>query len=250
MILQYGAYAHDLNECMLRVSTQGIFDKFNRRMGDSVEWTILGVKQADTQEDLTDALTDLVTAYNFDYEDVTLFLADGTTPTHHAVLNDDTFGGVKVVVPPTFLNGPWTGRIEYLNRRTYYIVLRWELRNGTGLYSWKERLLIRGNGGSKWKWSPQEIGAPQNQTLQTVTTIQYIQEGEAVGRHAYPTAAPPLYPLIEHGEMRETSYESAQDIRYSDLLAAAEAEMYPLAWRYVMEAAVPETFTGFALPTL
>jgi hypothetical protein len=252
VIFKYGSYAHSLNEVMLRTSVQGIFDKFNRRMGSTVEWTILGVKQvadqatpALTQAALTTALGTMETAYQSDYQNAILYLPDGTTATQHQLLNAGTFGGVKVVVPPSYVNGPWTGRIEYLNRRTYFIVLRAEFRTGTGYYSWKERLMIKGNGGAKWRLSPQEVGVPQYQVLQTATRFLYVQQGESIGRATYVTPSAVLFPSVEHGDERELHYETPDDMRYG-----SSPEMYPLAWKYVMESATVQTFAGFVLPTL
>ena len=64
---------------------------------------------------------------------------------------------------PSYLNGPWTGRVEYSDRRMYQIGLRAEYRYGDvedSLYSYRERLLIKGTGSPKWRYSPQEVGTP------------------------------------------------------------------------------------------
>lgn len=251
MIFKYGSYAHDQDEVMVRTSVQGIFDKFNRRMGDMIEYTIVGVKQvadnADpevTKANLTSALQSLTDAYDVDYQDIGLYHDNGSTLTRHVVTNAETFGGIKVVVPPSFINGEWTGRIEYLNRRTYYLVLRAEIRVGEGLYSWNERVTIRGTGGPKWRYSPQEVGVPQAQTLQTVTTFWYVQEGECVGRLDWENPADPLYPVIEHGEMRVRTFETAKDI------VVGGAEMFSTSWKYFMEATLDQGFNAFDVPSV
>lgn len=251
MIFKYGSYSHDQDEVMVRTSIQGIFDRFNRRMGSMIEYTIVGVKQvadnanpATTQANLTSALTTLSTAYDTDYHDFGLYLNDGTTATEHLVTNASTFGGTKVVVKPSFMNGPWTGRIEYLNRRMFYLVLRAEIRTGSGLYSWNERLTVRGTGGAKWRYSPQEIGAPQAQTLQTATSFWYVQEGENVGRTGYEPPSDPLFPVIEHGEMRVRTFETAKDI------VVGSKEMYASTWKYFMEATLAQGFNSFYVPNV
>jgi hypothetical protein len=251
MIFKYGSYAHDQDEVMVRTSVQGIFDKFNRRMGDMIEYTIIGVKQvADdpnpetTKANLTTALQSLTNAYNEDYKDFGLYHDDGTTATRHVVANAETFGGTKVVVAPSFMNGPWTGRIEYLNRRMYYLVLRAEIRVGSGLYSWNQRLTVKGTGGPLWRYSPQQVGDPQGQVLQTATSFWYVQEGENVGRQDYEPPDEPLYPSIEHGEMRVRTFESAKDI------VVGGAEMFVTSWKYFMEATVSQGFNAFLLPSV
>jgi hypothetical protein len=251
MIFKYGSYAHDPDTVMLRVSVQSLFDKFNRRMGDMIEYTLIGfIEVADdpdpevTKAALTEALEELRAAYNDDYQDFGLYHDDGTTPTVHQVSNEETFGGTKVVVAPSFMNGPWGGRIEYSNRRMFSLVLRAEIRVGEGYFSWREKITIKGTGGPKWRYSPKMVGAPDAQTLQTATSFWYIQEGEAVGRLDFPTPAEPLYPLIEHGEMRERTFSTAEDI------VIGGAEMFGASWRYAMEAVTDQGFSAFVVPTV
>jgi len=251
MIFKYGSYSHDQDEVMVRTSVQSIFDRFNRRMGDMIEYTIIGVKKVPyntddetTKEDLTTALQELTDAYDVDYEDFGLYHDDGTTPTRHIVTNNETFGGTKVVVAPSFMSGPWTGRVEYVDRRMYYLVLRAEIRVGEGLYSYSERLTIRGTGAAKWVYSPQEIGDPQAQTLQTSTSFWYVQEGECVGRQDWEAPADPLFPSIEHGEMRVRTFETAKDI------VVGGQEMFSTSWKYFMEATVSQSFSAFDVPSI
>lgn len=252
MIFKYGSYSHDQNEVLVRVSVDAIMDKFMRRMGEQIEFTIIGVKKVSdgatpalTQAALTTALQGLTDAYNVDYQDFGLYLDDGTTATRHIVTNAETFGGVKVVKPPTFMNPPWGGRTEYLNSRMYYVVLRAEIRVGEGLYAWDQKITIKGTGGSKWRYSPREVGSPEAQTLQTATSFWYIQEGSAVGRKEYVAPDDPLFSGIEHEEERIITYESPKDIRVD-----SDPEMFVTSWRYMMEATTDAGFTAFDVPTV
>ena len=251
MIFKYGSYSHDQDEVMLRVSSQGMFDRFMRRIGDVHEWTILGVAKVDYNSDpevmkaaLTTKLDGLIAAYNVDYQDAGLYHDDGTTLTRHAITSADTFGGVKVVSPPSFFNVPWTGRPEYLNLRTYQVVLRFELRVGSGQYSWHERITIRGTGGSKWRYSPRMVGTPQAQTLQTATSFWYVQEGEAIGRQDWVTPSDPLWPTIEHEEMRIRTFDTPKD------MVVGGNEMFHTSWKYYMEATTDQGFSAFILPSI
>jgi hypothetical protein len=216
-----------------------------------IEYTIIGVKQVvddpnpeTTKANLTTALQNLTNAYNEDYKDFGLYHDDATTPTRHVVTNAETFGGTKVVVAPSFMSGPWGGRIEYLNRRTYYIVLRAEIRVGDGLYDWSERITIRGTGGAKWRYSPREVGSPEAQTLQTATSFWYVQEGENIGRQDWYPPADPLFPGIEHGDMRVRTFETARD------KVVGGNEMFATSWQYFMEATTDQGFSAFILPSV
>lgn len=243
MILKWGSYAHAQDEVGIRIEKRSIFDTFNRRMGMIHEWTIIGAIHANSQSALTTALSSLETAYDSDYLNLILYLNDGTTATQHQLLNSATFGGTKVI-GFGYIDGPWKMRCEYANRRTFWIKIRGEIRTGTGHWAWHEKMSVKGTGGTKWRYMPRLSGAPIAQTLQTDTPFYYVQEGSAVGREAYIAAPGPVYPGIEHVEMREIAYHTPKDIRVGD------NEMYLTTWRYVMEATTDQGFSAFTIPTV
>lgn len=254
MIVTYGGYTHDRDEVAVRSAVTAVYDTFGRQMADVVEYTLLGVLQVPNNVDplvmqaaLTTKLNGLIAAYAVPDQDFAVNLDNGVKSAHF-IDSSKTFYGVQVVRPPAFLNGPWTGRIEYLNRRTYTITLRAEFRYGDGtpeapdLFSYRERILIKGTGSPKWRYSPRQVGTPQAQTLQTITTFYYVQEGESVGRQGFPAPNDPLYPIIEHGEDRVIGYSSPADMSING------NEMFATQWRYVMEATIAQSFTVFVLP--
>lgn len=249
MIFKKGSYSHDQNSVGLRVEFFSIFDQMKRRMGEKIRYTLVGVLRANSQSELTTKINALVAAYQTDYENVGMYLDDGTTPTSHTITNSATWGGVKVVAGPNFINGPWSGQPEYANQRTFYIVLEAETRSGSGTYAWKERLLIKGTGAAKWVYSPQQVGDPQFQTLQTSTSFWYVQEGTAVS-HGESFIAPPgpLFPGAEHGDMREISYETGDDIVWDNATSSLKTRQNRSSWKYYMEATVSQGFTAFILP--
>jgi hypothetical protein len=238
---KYGTFEHDQNTVALRITLVSLFDRFRRRMGESIRYDVVGVIKGTSQSDLTSKLTALELAYKDDYKDWTLFLDDGTTPTVHAIESADTFGGTKVLSGISYLKGPWTGRPEYANQRSFAVSLGCEKRVGEGYFSWKERLTIRGTGGPRWVYSPNIANDPQSQTLQAATAFLFIQEGVLVSREDYYAPNDPIYPLIEHEEQREITYETADDI------VVGGQEMFKTHWRYVMEAT---TFGGFSALTV
>lgn len=245
----YNGYDHGESGVGIRMEYQGIFDSFKRRMGDKIRIVGVGVIREDTQAALTAAITALMTAYEEDYGDCTLFDNDGAE-TAHKIVNSNTYGGVKVVQPPTFINGPWSGQPEYANQRTYTFILQAETRTGFGVAAWKERLIIKGTGAPKWRYSPQITGDPQLQILQTNTSFWYIQEGRAVGHDEYVAPPGPLFPDAEHGDMREVTYETPSDIVYDKDSESLIGRMPTTQWKYVMEATVSQGFTAFLLPSL
>ena len=245
----YGSYDHGESAVGLRMEYQGVFDSFKRRSGEKVRINGVGVVRAEGQAALTAALAALITAYQSDYQDCILYDNDGAE-TVHKIVSANTYGGVKVIQPPTFINGPWSGQPEYANQRTFTFILQAETRTGTGLAAWKERLLIKGTGAPKWKYSPQITGDPQLQILQTSTSFWYIQEGRAVGHDDYIAPPGPLFPSIEHGDMREISYETPSDIVYDSESGNLIGRLPTTQWRHAMEATVSQGFTAFILPSL
>lgn len=242
MILKWGSYAHSQDEVGVRITRRSIFDTFNRRMGEIEDWHILGAIHATSQAAITTALASLEAAYAEDYRDLILYLADGTTETRHKLLSSSTFGGTKVT-GFGYIDGPWKMRCEYANRRTFWASVRGERRTGSGQWAWRERLRIVGTGGPKWTYMPQLVGYPTAQTLQTATPYFYIQEGMAVGRQSYIAPPGPMYPQIEHEELRHIDYLTPKDMRYG-----GQNEMFTTTWRYVMEATSMQGFTNLFVP--
>jgi hypothetical protein len=242
MILKWGSYAHSQNEVGIRITKRSIFDTFHRRMGEVEDWHILGAIHADSQAAITSALSGLETAYNTSHQDLKLFLSDGTTETQHVLLNDDCFGGTNCT-GFGYIDGPWKMRCEYANRRTFWASVRGERRVGTGQYAWKESVTIKGTGGQKWRYMPRLIGVPLAQILQTDTPFYYVQEGMAIGRETYIAPPGPLYPGIEHEEMREIRYFTPKDMRID-----YKNEMFTTTWRYFMEATTDQGFSAFVIP--
>lgn len=246
MRAKYGTYWHDRNELAVRMEYRAKFDTFQRRIGEDIRVTIIGRKKANSQAALTTALNNLFNAYQSDYLDFVLYLDDDVTPTNRILINSGTFGGVKVIAGPNMLDGKgiWGQRPDYAGQAAYYIVLGASTRVGSGQYAYQERLLIKGTGAAKWRYSPQITGAPQSQILQDQTSFWYIQEGSAVGRDAYLSPNAPLYPGIEHADMREIIYESPRDIVVGD------QELFGTRWKYFMEATTAQGFSSFVIPTV
>lgn len=244
MLFKYGSYSHQQNSVALRITLISTFDRFRRRMGATQRWDLVGVVRGTSQSDLTTKLGALETAYDSDYQDWTLCLDDGSTPSVHVVTSAGTFGGTKVLSGVNYLNGPWSGRPEYANQRTFTVSLGMETRVGTGYYSWKEKLTIRGTGGPRWRFSPSIDAVPLAQTLQLYTSFHLIQEGTLLAREDWYAPQTPVEPSWEHQELREVSYETADDIVVGD------QEMFRTSWRYVMELNAYAGFSSLTVPSI
>jgi len=244
MILKWGSHNHEQDEVGVKIHYRSVFDKFGRRIGDVQEWHILGAVIGTSQSNLTSKLQTLEEAYQTDYQNLGLYLNDGSTATRHTVDNADTFGGTHVVYFG-YVEGPWKMQLEYANRRTFYIVIRAEIRvQPDTLYAWKERLTIKGTGGKKFRYMPSMNAAPEPQDLMQSTTWFYVQQGMAIRRKSYPLQPGPIFPVIEHQEQRRIAYDTPKEIRVNG------NELYMITWQYVMEATAGQGFTQFLLPAV
>ena len=241
MILTWGSYSHASNEVGIRITKRSIFDTFHRRMGEVEDWHIIGAIHANSQSALTGALYGLEAAYDTSNQNLILSLSSGGA-TKHQMMTLDYFGGTNCT-GFGYIDGPWKMRCEYANRRTFWASIRGEKRVGTGQYAWKESVTIKGTGGQKWRYMPRLIGVPLAQTLQTDTPFYYVQEGMAIGRETYIAPPGPLYPGIEHEEMREIRYFTPKDMRIEN-----RNEMFTTTWRYFMEATTDQGFSAFMIP--
>jgi hypothetical protein len=252
-ILRWGSYQHDQDEVGVRIQYRAVMDEFGRRMADIHTWHILGAKHVPiestheaTQANVTSALTSLEMAYLQDYQNLQLFLNNGA-PTRHNMFNFQMFGGTHVMAFG-YMDGPWKMRTEYANMRTFYAIVQGEERYGSGLYSWNEKLTIKGTGGPKFLYMPQMVGPPIPQIVQTDTTFYYIQEGRAVGRKAYIIPPDPLYPGIEHLDQRVITYGTPLEYRFNKAAGTFDKEKFVTQWRYVMEATSAQGFESFPDP--
>ena len=243
MRLDWGSYQHQPDEVGVRIRYQSTFDDFGRRIGEVQEWHILGAIVGSSQADLTTKLASLESAYSNDYRDLKLKINDNSTDSRHTLLNNSTLGGTHVHFFG-YVEGPWKMKLEYANRRTFYIVIRGEVRTGGGHYAWKERLMTKGTGGQKFRYQPSINAAPELQVIQQATTFFYVQQGQAIGRKGYIIPPLPLFPSIEHLEQRKIDYDTPKEIRVGG------SELYLSSWQYVMEATNSQGFLSFLLPTV
>lgn len=247
MIVNWGDYVHDQDEVGVRITYRAVMDEFGRRMADIHTWNLLGAKHANSVSELTTKLQALENAYLEDYRDLQVKLNNGTL-TRHNLYNNQMFGGTHVM-GFGYIDGPWKMRAEYANQRTFWAIVQGEKRYGDGLFSWRERLSIKGTGGPKFLYMPQMLGPPIAQQIQAQTTFFYIQEGMAVGRSSYIAPPGPLFPTIEHEDQRVITYGTPEDIRWSSATSRLIGEKPITRWRYVMEATTAQGFTSFILPS-
>lgn len=239
MYLQYGNYRHASGEASVVIAKHGLFSPGGIARGVRERWDIHGRLQAADQASLSTALGALMSAYSNHGLDIGFFFDNGQ-PTSHTIQSSATFGGVRVITPPSFPEGKGA---EYSTYRNYSLAVEAEILDPrAAILSWTETLNFRG-GGPKFAFLEPINGLPQKQLVKQFTTFRATQSGEASGLTAYPSPAPPLWPLAEHVDRREIHYMLP---KRSGLPGNPSYTEFKVKWTYSFEDASPL----FGLPTI
>lgn len=188
--------------------------------------------QSDTQAHLTTAIQAFETAIGSDGHDLTLFLANGTTPSAHLIDDSETFSGTRLVDGPNY---PQKYPAEYAAGLTMvgrYVTCTFEgeydLTAGEDVISWKETVAVIGTGGAEFVILQPLSGAPVKQAVNTATPCTMIQSGRAVGMTTWPTPPASLSSSDEHASQRRVHPETPRETR-------AHYTEYAISWIYIHE---------------
>lgn len=236
MILTYGGYAHPTNEVSFSVDAETIFNDFQQGRGSRVTYTIHGVKIGSSAADLTSKLAALQAAYGTNGGDL-LFYDNSGNLTQHYLLNSECLGGTRVKRRRWLPGNPgiWGSGTEYVNKRTFEIVVEGDVIARGGLLRYHESIASLGTGGQKKRWITSLTGDPQLQLLEQKTTFTVVQSGIAVGDLTWPTPSTPMWPDYEHQEKRRIRREHPRIINgnYTE---------FAVSWQYEFEA--PQELAG------
>ncbi len=95
-------------------------------------------------------------------------------------------------------------------------------------YSYTETISWEGDAGPEFVGIPLDTGGPVIQQVREQTIQTIMQQGNAVGLFAYPSAPPAVYPLLKRGAKPVISRQSPI------YRGSGQPLLYPISWRYVM----------------
>jgi hypothetical protein len=219
----YGSYTHDENEVETVHTAEAVYD--DRGFGKSTRerLDLTGRIHADSPTQLTAKLVSLSSAYNQEGLNAVLYVNGAKT--HHALLNQGSLYGVRVIQPPSFSPG---GGTEYTTYRSYTIILEAEyLKTGNNLLKFEESLTLTGTGAERRVWIETLDTPPIRQTTNRFTVVKLIQQGTATGYLSRPTPPPPLYP-------QSVDYPEAQSMKKSPDNIVGIRQNYTISWTYPM----------------
>lgn len=236
MILKYGTYTHDDNECALVITKTNTLNDAGIPWKTTERWEISGQLNAASQSALTTALTALSTAYSTQGLDLTLYENDGVTPSAHQIISSSTIGGTRVVNKPQF---PTSEGAEYTTYRKYTLAVEadyYTTAAGSNILAWEETLTFTGTGGPRTVIIELRNGPPQRQIVSQQTAVEVRQTGRAVGRLTYPRPSSPIWPGFENQWSRGVSYGAPKTFGEGTNRTLTE---YSTTWEYTFTAPSP-----------
>lgn len=227
--LVYGNYPHDPGEVELSISQSEVTSEAGYAVGYVERWDVTGEIITDDHSVMAARIAALRAAYSVQGRDATFYAPDGVTVLHR-LRSVNTVAGVKVI-PPSF---PYeANRGLYATAIKYALTITGEFTTvlKSSLVAWQETLTFSG-GGPRYVFRQPLRGKPIKQQVAESTVYRLNQSGRAVGRYAYPTAPPPLYPehLVENAPASPTGPEFKDD---------GQLLNWSIAWNYVMESVDP-----------
>lgn len=234
MYFKYGTYQHPDNEVNVTSITARRRYSPRHRLFTTV-WTLTARGEIITDEATSDGqqdaikqrIAELQQVYADDGEDVGLFHDDGGKSGHY--LNSlNSINGVSVIE----MKWPTGQKAEYATQRTFELVFQAEYLNvESQILYFEESLQFFGTGGPKWRVRDTVSGPVIVRPIYPKTAQTIIQSGRAIGLQGYPLIPVPLFPSLEHEDLRVTRYGSPRSYRNTYL-------EYPAHWQYRMTSPV------------
>lgn len=248
MILKYGSgsthYTHADNECAIVRTMSRQFNAASQLLSVTRRWDITGKLIGDDSAAIITAKKALERAYATQFQDMYLYLSDGTT-VHDGLVNTGSISGVQILSGPTYPNGTGAEGGTFL---TYALSAQvvydfdWSGVGGVGtgggggqnqpgdpgrLETFTETITITG-GGPRYVWVEVVQGDPVRQLVNTNTKCRVVQSGQATGRRQYPNPPTPVFADSENPAERVISQSSPEG-------AGQQSTGWKTSWTYVME---------------
>lgn len=229
MYLRYGSYTHAIGETGITTQRSANFNEASELLSHTERWDIQGMIVADGPAAITTASAALLTAYDAQQGNITLFHPDGTTA--RSITSSATLGGVHVVSGVQFQD---TAPAAYTTYRNFTVSLEWTeptSGNTSALVSFVESISYSGTGGALIGHIETLRGLPVKQKLRRHTKVSAVQQGRAIGYRAYPVVPSPMWPLQEIVNAREIGRDNPT--RFGN---TGNFSNFPISWKYQFEA--------------
>lgn len=224
MKFKYGSYIHAANQVAITATQEIVRNEAGEPIINRHVWTLIGDLSANGASDITSEVVDLETAYGQQVNSAGLYHDDGTTRTHLYWDASRTIGGIR----PTLLQFPRGDGMEYVNVRTFMIMLEAEFPAvNDSLVSFQESLTYQGMGGPRLAIHELRNGPPRIYMVSNRTPIVLVQQGQAIGLFSYPVPPYPIIPAFSNSP-------SAGIVRGTPRLRQSRYTDWPINWKYEM----------------
>lgn len=236
MILAYGTFRFGQAEAATTITRQRQLDEAQNPWADLERWQISGklLNRGGSLATMKAKIQALEAAFSTDGKDLILYEPDGRAETAHALRTRNTFGGVRVVEPPSYPDSSGANLVTYRDFAVTLEALVPVTGTRSAYRSFTEQIQFSG-GGPLFHHLEPLVGRPIKQMGKQATVFRAVQSGSAVGLSGSPNPfliAPPLWPQAELIPQRVITYGSPRRFGNSFL-------DYPVSWQYTFESAVP-----------
>lgn len=190
MIITYNGYSTAIQSASATESRTAWKER-GVNIGYTQRIEIAGRLDAVSQAALTTAMATMEAAYDDDANDLTVFLDDGATPTAHFLDTSASFGGVRIVEGPSWIDEP--GAYVTWVRFRLMAEAQFKYAGSSNIKSYTESLRTFG-GEARRVYVELLSEPPQPQELASYTIYNAVQTGQAVGITTWVNPPSPKWP--------------------------------------------------------
>lgn len=238
MIFGYGSYRHPPGTVGLTVQKRTEENDAQQQLWTTETWTIEGrltsrlATEVLCRLDIKAKSLALVAAYSVRNQAAVLYMPDGVTWSHHALIPANTIGGVRVLDPVSF---PESRGVEGVTMRKFRVVLEaivpYAASNPNVARSFSEEIEIM-PAGERYGHLETLIGPPVKQRLRAMTVYRARQSGQAVGVYHRPSPPMPIWPAALVESQPGITKRSPRRIGNSHV-------DFGISWSYEFESSTP-----------
>jgi len=195
-VFKYGSYTHDAGTVGLSASREALRDELDQMWAHKIRWAlditlISQLSEAAARSAIKTKQDALIAAYAVENVDAVLYQPGGSTATHHSLLTANTWGGVRVIQPPSFTQYRGAEGVTYATAQAVIEAVV-PISGYNQISSFTESVSFDCD--PVIAHIPTKIGLPVRQRLRQHPVFRVRQTGSAKGRDYTPSIPPPIWP--------------------------------------------------------
>ena len=217
--LAYGGYSFEPRMCHFVIEKQTEHARTGLRIAYTEKWHVKGRVTGTTEAQISTKIKALETALIPDMNNLAFFGENGVTA--HFLDSQSSTNGVEIL-GLKWLNaneGQKGSGAEYVFRRSFEFTAKARYLDQSAVEMGQDAIIFYhetlqgiGDGGPKWRLVPSLRGPVQLQVVQAYTAYTGRQTDIRIGLNGTPNPVGPFYPGMEHTDVRQITYETANRI--------------------------------------